>query len=410
MANQQGQGQGSNVGNPGNNAGGPNPDLAEGWLDRMLDIFAALGYSEERQISFSVFQFEGTARAWWNVIKAKWEREQTPWTWVNFTREFNEKYLSPIVQERREDDFIRMRQGASSVAEYETQFTKLSRFAPDLVQTEQKRIRHFVQGLNVDIQEVFAAAQLDILSQALEKIQRIETVMGQVKAFHDRKGGNLARETSLPDRAREMSHPLRWVEGRVVHNPQKSQIGNEGPKPPTEWTTIKPTNAGGNRPKVPARVFAMGQQEVTDPSTVIDDVKPEKLPYDLEIKIPITNKSLIANVVYKGCEVRIGERKLLVDPIELALKGYDIILGMDWLAKYHARLNCRTKKLKIENVPVVCEFPEIFFEKLTLLPPEREVEFKIDLHPGAEPISKTPYRMAPAEVKELKTQLQELLD
>ena len=51
-------------------------------------------------------------------------------------------------------------------------------------------------------------------------------------------------------------------------------------------------------------------------------------------------------MVYKGCEVWIGERKLLVDLIELALNGYDIILGMDWLAKYHARLNCRTKKVE----------------------------------------------------------------
>mgnify|MGYP004717807305 FL=1 len=75
------------------------------------------------------------------------------------------------------------------------------------------------------------------------------------------------------------------------------------------------------------------------------DVKTEKLPYDLEIKTPIINKSLIANVVYKGCEVWIGERKLLVDLIELALKGYDIILGIDWLAEYHAQLNCRTKKI-----------------------------------------------------------------
>ncbi|XP_071923240.1 uncharacterized protein [Coffea arabica] len=135
---------------------------------------------------------------------------------------------------------------------------------------------------------------------------------------------------------------------------------------------------------------------------------------------------------------------------------------MDWLAKYHAQLDYRTKKvdfhipgepilqldvrgklasstlifgiqarkllhkgargylamlinvsvdqLKVENVPVVCEFPEVFPEKLTSLPPEREIEFKIDLHPRAEPISKTPYRMAPAEPKELKTQLQELLD
>nr|XP_027098972.1 uncharacterized protein LOC113718255 [Coffea arabica] len=167
--------------------GGPNPDLAEGWLDRILDIFAALRYSEEREISFAVLQFKGAARAWWNVIKAKWESEQTPWTWVNFTWEFNEKYLSPIVQEGCEDDFIRLHQGASSVAEYETQFTKLSRFALDLVLTEQKRICRFVQGLNVEIQEALAAAQLDTFSQALEKAQRIETARGQVKAFHDRK-------------------------------------------------------------------------------------------------------------------------------------------------------------------------------------------------------------------------------
>nr|XP_027062826.1 uncharacterized protein LOC113689223 [Coffea arabica] len=209
MVNQQAQGPGGNAGNPGNNVGnqegedralerfqkfappkfigGSNPDLAEGWLDRMLDIFAALRYLKERQISFAIFQFKGAARAWWNVIKAKWEREQTLWTRVNFTRKFNEKYLPPIVQERHEDDFIRLRQGASSVAEYEIQFTKLSRFAPDFVLTEQKQIRRFIQGLNVEIQEALAAAQLNTFSQALEKAQRIEAARGQVKAFHNQK-------------------------------------------------------------------------------------------------------------------------------------------------------------------------------------------------------------------------------
>nr|XP_027096157.1 uncharacterized protein LOC113716056 [Coffea arabica] len=209
MIVQQGQSQGNNSENPGSSRGnnegkdralerfqkfappkfigGPNPDVAEGWLERMPDIFAALGYMEERQVSFATFQFEGPARAWWNVVKVKWERERTSWTWNNFTREFNEKYLPPMVQERREDDFIRLRQGALSVAEYETQFTKLSRFTPDLVSTEQKRIRRFVQGLNIEIQEALAAAQLDTFNQVLEKAQRIETVRGQVKAFHDRK-------------------------------------------------------------------------------------------------------------------------------------------------------------------------------------------------------------------------------
>ena len=61
-------------------------------------------------------------------------------------------------------------------------------------------------------------------------------------------------------------------------------------------------------------------------------------------------------------------------------------------------------------MPVVCEFADVFPEELPGLPPVREVEFGIDLIPGTAPISIAPYRMAPAELKELKSQLQELTD
>jgi hypothetical protein len=64
----------------------------------------------------------------------------------------------------------------------------------------------------------------------------------------------------------------------------------------------------------------------------------------------------------------------------------------------------------LENIPVVCDYPDVFAEVLTGLPPDREIEFTIDLIPGTQPIHKAPYRMAPAELKELKKQLQELLD
>ena len=66
--------------------------------------------------------------------------------------------------------------------------------------------------------------------------------------------------------------------------------------------------------------------------------------------------------------------------------------------------------IKIETILVVNEFMDVFLEDLSGLPPDRDVEFAIDLLPGTAPISKAPYRMAPAEMKELKTQLQELLD
>ena len=64
----------------------------------------------------------------------------------------------------------------------------------------------------------------------------------------------------------------------------------------------------------------------------------------------------------------------------------------------------------IESVSVVNEFLDVFLEDLSGIPPEREIEFGIDLLPNTQPISIPPYRMAPAELKELKEQLKDLLE
>ena len=65
---------------------------------------------------------------------------------------------------------------------------------------------------------------------------------------------------------------------------------------------------------------------------------------------------------------------------------------------------------ELEAIPVVCEFPDVFPEELPEMPPNREVEFVIELLPGTAPVSKRPYRMPPDELAELKKQLQILLD
>ncbi|GKD82748.1 putative reverse transcriptase domain-containing protein [Tanacetum coccineum] len=65
---------------------------------------------------------------------------------------------------------------------------------------------------------------------------------------------------------------------------------------------------------------------------------------------------------------------------------------------------------RLEDIPVVREFPEVFPEDLSGLPPVRQVEFQIDLIPGAAPVARAPYKFAPSEMQELSTQLQELLD
>nr|GFB47279.1 reverse transcriptase domain-containing protein [Tanacetum cinerariifolium] len=70
----------------------------------------------------------------------------------------------------------------------------------------------------------------------------------------------------------------------------------------------------------------------------------------------------------------------------------------------------KSEEKRLENVPIVRDFSEVFLEDLLGLPPTRQVEFQIDLIPGAAPVARAPYRLAPSEMKELLDQLQELSD
>jgi hypothetical protein len=118
----------------------------------------------------------------------------------------------------------------------------------------------------------------------------------------------------------------------------------------------------------------------------------------------------------------------------LAILRIDAILGMDWLTKHNGIISCADKtvlltdhqgklvscqaqppaqdpmvfNLAAESISVVEDFMDVFLEELPGMPPEREVEFYIDLIPGTTPIAKRPYRMAPTELAELKLQIAEL--
>nr|GFD45270.1 putative reverse transcriptase domain-containing protein [Tanacetum cinerariifolium] len=70
----------------------------------------------------------------------------------------------------------------------------------------------------------------------------------------------------------------------------------------------------------------------------------------------------------------------------------------------------KVNESKLEDIPVVREFPDVFSKDLSGLPPSREVEFCIDLIHGAMPVAKSPYHLAPTEMQELANQLKELQD
>ncbi|KAG8472758.1 hypothetical protein CXB51_034674 [Gossypium anomalum] len=155
-----------------------------------------------------------------------------------------------------------------------------------------------------------------------------------------------------------------------------------------------------------------------------------------EFMVRVSNplgKCVIVDKVCKKCPLMIRGHYFLADLMLLPFDEFDVILGMDWLTLHDAIVNCKENviELKSENgetLRVESDISEalssvissmsaqrylrkdVFPEELSGLSPVREVEFGIDLIPGIAPISISPYRMAPAELKELKSQLQELTD
>ncbi|KAA0039038.1 ty3-gypsy retrotransposon protein [Cucumis melo var. makuwa] len=187
----------------------------------------------------------------------------------------------------------------------------------------------------------------------------------------------------------------------------------------------------------------------------------EPLHHVLSVSTP-SGECILSKEKRKGCQIEITGHVIEVTLLVLDMLDFDVILGRDWLVSNHASIDCSRKEVAfnppsmpsfkfkgegsrslpqvilamraskllsqgtwsilasvvdtrevdvfLSSKPVVRDYPDVFPEELPGLPPHREIEFSIELEPGTVPISRASYRMAPAELKELKVQLQELLD
>ncbi|GJU99034.1 putative reverse transcriptase domain-containing protein [Tanacetum coccineum] len=129
-------------------------------------------------------------------------------------------------------------------------------------------------------------------------------------------------------------------------------------------------------------------------------------------------KKVEVDRIIRGCKLELGNSLFTIDLIPLGHGSFDVIVGMDWLSQNKAVIVCHEKVveipliggeiLRVGDISVVRDFVDVFPEDLSGLPPQRQVEFHIDLIPGAMPVAKSPYRLAPSEMQELSGQLQEL--
>nr|GEY14229.1 reverse transcriptase domain-containing protein [Tanacetum cinerariifolium] len=141
--------------------------------------------------------------------------------------------------------------------------------------------------------------------------------------------------------------------------------------------------------------------------------------------IKMADGNLIStNTVIQGYTLTLLNQPFEIDLMPIKLGSFNVVIGMDWLSKYHAKIICDEKVIhipiedetliiraqvmekkpdekRLENIHVVIEFPNVFLKELPGLPPVHQVEFQIDLIPGAAPVARAPYRLAPSEMQEL---------
>ncbi|KAI3815477.1 hypothetical protein L1987_15146 [Smallanthus sonchifolius] len=192
-----------------------------------------------------------------------------------------------------------------------------------------------------------------------------------------------------------------------------------------------------------------------------NDVTRSQLEKTFTVEVANGDSLTIESNIY-DCSLELNDHTFPINLVPMPLGSFDIIIGMDWLSNHHAEvicfekciqiplpsgetlrvfgekpckglklMSCTTaqkylrkkyiaflahivqkdvKEKSIQDIPIIRDFPEVFPKDLSGLPPVRQVKFRIDLIPGANPVARAPYRLAPSEMQELASQLQELSD
>ncbi|GKB34367.1 putative reverse transcriptase domain-containing protein [Tanacetum coccineum] len=464
------------------------------WFEKMESVFHISNCVVENQVKFATCTFVGNALTWWNShMKAVTQDVAYAMDWKTLKKMMTVKYCPRGEIKKLEIELWNLKVKGTDITRYTLHFQELALTCGRMFPEESNEVEKYVGGLLDMIWGNVMSYRPQIMEEAIEfsndqMDQKLITITER-QAEQKRKNSSPNNNNNSRGNSEATQNTATCyeyvVQGHYKRDCPKLKNGNRG-------------NQRGND-SAPAKVYVVGNAGTNPDSNVVTgtfllnnhyasilfDTGADKsfvsTTFSSLINITLTTldhyydveladgKIIGINTIIRGCTLNFLDHPFNINLMPVELGSFDVIVGMDWLAKYHAVIDCAEKIVRIpwgnetliihgdgsnqgngtrlniisctkthkyllkghhvflahvttkeiedksgekrlEDVPIVRDFPEVFPEDLPGLPPTRQVEFQIDLVPGAAPVARAPYRLAPSEMKELSEQLQELSD
>ncbi|XP_073153193.1 uncharacterized protein [Henckelia pumila] len=339
--------------------GETDPLIAEQWFQAMETAFEFMQITDADRLRCATYMFRDDARVWWNGAKAA--LNLTTLTWNGFKDVFYGKYFTVSTRNRLAREFLEIRQGNMSIAEYVKKFERGRYFVPMISGDPAEELKHFTEGLNAFIRK-------DVrLSGAKNYKEAVDQAMLSEKDRNDIIKESQAKRSNYQSRDQQgNSNRKRPYQAPPQHRPYQQQqprpqgqkqLALPAPKPanaPTACQKCGKLHSGQcmmgtgvcylckqpghfakecpqQRGPAKGRVFAMTHEQVDTNSAIV------------------TGEELSSDLIIRGCSIQMQGHELYADLIILKMSDFDVIFGMDWLSCYEATIDCKRRTVSLKT-------------------------------------------------------------
>ncbi|RVW59896.1 Transposon Ty3-G Gag-Pol polyprotein [Vitis vinifera] len=238
-----------------------------------------------------------------------------------------------------------------TVAQYEAKFTELSRFSPQLIATEEEKALKFQDGLKPYLKNKISILKLGVYSEVVDRALIAEKDNEELHQYREQQRKRNRSDGAHGNQAQR--RPCYRETGACFGCGKQGHLIRDCPEN-RKFITRKPKEENKEdkqKPKAQGRVFDMTHRDAQATSDVVTvsfagllGLPVASMDFDLIVATPMGD-SVVASRMLRNCIVMIGYREMPVDLVLLDLQDFDVILGMDWLASYHASVDCFEKRV-----------------------------------------------------------------